>query len=224
MTFSSTSCLVALPCASRVSATCVPIRATGLRFDMGSCGTRPIDAPRIRRIVCSDAPTSSRPSSWMLPAVTRPLPGSSPMSDIAVVDLPEPDSPTIARVSPAPRSNDTCSTARTGPSSVENSTATSRTRKRGAASPAVAGRSATASSVLISPSCPGPRQTGRARPIRHTPVTRWGCQEASGADARGENLADRAVRGGEQFARPRRVDAGQGAHDRGLELAAGLGE
>ena len=32
----------------------------------------------------------------MLPPVTRPVPGSRPMTDMADVDLPDPDSPTMA--------------------------------------------------------------------------------------------------------------------------------
>ena len=130
-TLRSTSLRVASPWASSVSATCVPILATGFRFDIGSCGTSPIDAPRMPRITLSGAPTRSSPSKRMLPLVTLPLPGSSPMTAIAVVDLPEPDSPTIASVSPAARSRSTPSTAWTVPSTVRNSTATSRTCSSG---------------------------------------------------------------------------------------------
>ena len=42
----------------------------------------------------------SSPSSRICPPETRPLPGSRPMAASAVVDFPEPDSPTIATVSP----------------------------------------------------------------------------------------------------------------------------
>ena len=54
----------------------------------------------------------------MRPAI---LPGGSAISrriDIEVTDLPQPDSPTIATVSPASMWNDTPSTARTMPSGV----------------------------------------------------------------------------------------------------------
>ena len=51
----------------------------------------------------------------------------SPISVIAVTDLPEPDSPTTASTSPAARSNDTPSTACTTPSSVANETVRSST-------------------------------------------------------------------------------------------------
>ena len=148
-TLRSTSLRVASPCARSVSAICVPIFATGLRFDIGSCGTRPIERPRMPRITLSGAPTRSSPSKRMLPCVTWPLPGSSPITAMAVVDLPEPDSPTIASVSPAARSRSTPSTACTMPSTVRNSTATSRTCSRGV--PA-ATRS---EDRAILPSCPG---------------------------------------------------------------------
>ncbi len=46
----------------------------------------------------------------------------SPISVIAVTDLPEPDSPTTASTSPAARSNETPSTACTTPSSVAKET------------------------------------------------------------------------------------------------------
>src|SRR6266536_4939189 len=46
--------------------------------------------------------------------------GISRMSDSAVTDLPQPDSPTMPRVSPAASSNDTPSTACTTPSRVKN--------------------------------------------------------------------------------------------------------
>jgi len=44
----------------------------------------------------------------------------SRMSESAVTDLPQPDSPTMPSVSPAASSNDTPSTARTTPSRVKN--------------------------------------------------------------------------------------------------------
>ena len=48
-------------------------------------------------------------------------------NDAAVTDLPEPLSPTMPRVSPASRSNDTSFTARTTPSGVEKETVKLRT-------------------------------------------------------------------------------------------------
>ena len=48
-----------------------------------------------------------------------------PISVMAVTDLPEPDSPTTARISPGASSSDTPSTAVTDPSSVWKETASS---------------------------------------------------------------------------------------------------
>ncbi len=69
---------------------------TGLRLDMGSWGTSPMEEPR--RAVSSWVPrwVMSRPWKRIVPPVTRPVPGSSPMTAWARVDLPEPDSPTMA--------------------------------------------------------------------------------------------------------------------------------
>ena len=133
-TFSSTSRRVASPCTSRVSATWRPTVVTGLRLDMGSCGTRPICRPRIRRIRASSRPTSSWPAKRTEPPVTRPLPGSSPITDMAVVDLPEPDSPTMARVRPSRSVRDASWTAWTGPFIVLKATARFSTSSSGAAS------------------------------------------------------------------------------------------
>ena len=55
----------------------------------------------------------------------------SPISVIAVTDLPEPDSPTTARISPGASSNDTPSTACTTPSSVAKDTFRSSTVRSG---------------------------------------------------------------------------------------------
>ena len=67
---------------------------------MGSCGTSPTDDPRSARISFLSAPATSLPSKRIRPSVTRPLPGSRSMIAWAVVDLPEPDSPTMATVWP----------------------------------------------------------------------------------------------------------------------------
>ena len=76
----------------------------------------------MERIFASGSCTRSCPSNMMLPEVTRPLPGSRPMQAIAVVDLPEPDSPTMATVSPGNTSKLTPRTAGTMPSAVWNPT------------------------------------------------------------------------------------------------------
>lgn len=77
-----------------------PIFHSGLRFDIGSCGTMPISSPRSWRMRLPEALAMF--SSWktMLPSETRPFEASRPATAMAVVVLPEPDSPTIATVWP----------------------------------------------------------------------------------------------------------------------------
>ena len=86
---------------------------------MGSCGTMPIELPRRATIRSSVGWVMSSPSKMICPAVTLPLPGSSPMAASAVVDFPEPDSPTMATVSPGITVNRPLRTAWIGPSGVE---------------------------------------------------------------------------------------------------------
>ena len=107
---------------SRASATWSPIRITGSRFDIGSCGTRPMPAPRMRRISRSLRVSRSRPSSTTRPAVTRPLAGRSRFTAAAVVDFPEPDSPTSATVDPAGTVRETSRTAVWSPRVVPKTT------------------------------------------------------------------------------------------------------
>ena len=111
-----------------------PTRYTGSSELIGSWNTIAIPAPRIR---CSCLGRRAD----QLGAVERRGPlelrverrESSPSSVIAVTDLPEPDSPTIATTSPGSTVNVTPSTARTIPSSVANETFRSSTvSKRGA--------------------------------------------------------------------------------------------
>src|SRR3954471_8325816 len=64
------------------------------------------------------------------PDSTARSPGSRPSMPIAVVDLPEPDSPMIVTVSPASMQKDTPSTARMTPSAVTSSICSSSTRSR----------------------------------------------------------------------------------------------
>src|SRR6476660_5739295 len=74
--------------------------------------------PRMSRISGSDNSSRLRPWNRIAPAI---LPGGSWISrriDIAVTDLPQPDSPTMPMVWPASTWNETPSTARTTPSSV----------------------------------------------------------------------------------------------------------
>ena len=80
---------------------------------------RAILLPRIWAISCSEIWTMSSPSRTIDPETMRPGGiGISLMSESIVTDLPQPDSPTIPRVSPRRRSKDIPSTALTVPQRV----------------------------------------------------------------------------------------------------------
>ena len=89
-----------MPLAVSASLIWKPIVHNGLRFDIGSCGTRPIEEPRSARMAFRSAWAMSCPRTGWLAPVTFPLPGSRSMIACAMVDLPEPDSPTTATVWP----------------------------------------------------------------------------------------------------------------------------
>ena len=77
-----------------------PQRWRGLRLVNGSCGSSVIVAPRTpRQARCPPSSGSVSPPIFMVPPAVRPV-GSRPVSARAVTDLPLPDSPTIATVSP----------------------------------------------------------------------------------------------------------------------------
>ena len=92
---------------------------TGLSEVIGSWKIIETSLPRTRRIAASSSARSSVPSRRTEPPTMRPG-GSATrrMSESAVTLLPQPDSPTMARVSPRPRVNETRSTAFTVPARV----------------------------------------------------------------------------------------------------------
>ena len=76
--------------------------STGLSDVIGSWNTMAMSLPRTLRISASLSSSRSRPWKRMLPPVMRP--GGSGMRrriDSAPTDLPQPDSPTTAIVSPS---------------------------------------------------------------------------------------------------------------------------
>jgi hypothetical protein len=73
------------------------------------------------------APTSSRPSSLMLPVICVRLGLCRPRTAMLLTDLPEPDSPTMARVRPRRAWYVRLETALTTPSSVGKATERSLT-------------------------------------------------------------------------------------------------
>jgi hypothetical protein len=91
---------------------CRPMVISGLSADIGSWKIMAIDLPRRCRRLAGDMRSRSVPLNRISPRVTPILRGSSPMMALAVTDLPDPDSPTMHRISPAIRSNETSSTAK----------------------------------------------------------------------------------------------------------------
>ncbi len=87
----------------------------------------PTSLPRTSRNSSGDDVYRSRPPSRARPD-TEADAGSSPSNDIAVTVLPEPDSPTTARTSPAVSENETSLTAgEPEPKSTETSSTDSST-------------------------------------------------------------------------------------------------
>ncbi len=87
-------------CSSSASAICLPTVITGLSDVIGSWKIIEMSLPRTWRIARSSRPIRSVPASRTAPPTIRPGgSGISRISESAVIDLPQPDSPTIASVS-----------------------------------------------------------------------------------------------------------------------------
>src|SRR4051794_39887897 len=92
--------------------------STGLRLVIGSWKIMLMSLPRISRIAASSSFNRSIPRKRIEPAILPGGSGTSRRMELAVTDLPQPLSPTIASVSPSTTVNDTPSTARFTPSGV----------------------------------------------------------------------------------------------------------
>ena len=92
---------------------------TGLSEVIGSWKIIEISLPRMLRMAAASRATRSTPSRRIEPPTMRPG-GSATrrIRDSAVTLLPQPDSPTIASVSPRLSENETPSTALTRPARV----------------------------------------------------------------------------------------------------------
>ena len=89
-----------------------PTVMTGLSAVMGSWKTIAMREPRRSRSCAGVLVVISSPASLIEPPVRASWPfGSNPMTACAVTDLPDPDSPTMQRISPGPTLNDTLSIA-----------------------------------------------------------------------------------------------------------------
>ena len=93
-------------------------------------------SPRTSSNCLDDNPNRSMPSNRICPDRIRPGGcGTNPITAIDVTVLPDPDSPTIPNVSPAPTWNDTSSTTVDQPTSVKNSTVKFSTVNTGSPAP-----------------------------------------------------------------------------------------
>jgi len=117
-------------CSSIASTIWSPTRMTGFRLVAGSWKIMPMRPPRMLRISASGRANTSCPARSSRPVSTRPASGSSRISARAVMLLPQPDSPTRAKVSPRSMLRLSASTARTSPASASSSTARSETSSR----------------------------------------------------------------------------------------------
>ena len=103
-------------CTWRVSAIWSPMVIVGFRDVIGSWKIMPIWEPRMSSPLTVFCPRMSWPRKTAEPPTMRPGGiGMRPITLCTVTDLPQPDSPTIARVLPACTSNDTPRTAWTVP-------------------------------------------------------------------------------------------------------------
>src|SRR5205823_11327351 len=128
-------------CAWIASAIWFPIFSTGFKDVIGSWNTIATSPPRSRRSSLFDIFRRSLPSNVASPLRIRPGGcGISPRIASWLTLLPDPDSPTMPRVSPGNTSNDTPSTAWTTPSSVANSTTRSRIERIGSGTRSALGR------------------------------------------------------------------------------------
>src|ERR671936_2957805 len=118
-------------CVSSGSRSWRPIVSTGFRLVIGSWKIIAICRPRTRRSARWLRLRRSRPSKRAVPERTRPARGSRPRRARAVTLLPQPDSPTIPRVSPGPMSNEIPFTACPVPPPVQKWTRRASTLNKG---------------------------------------------------------------------------------------------
>src|SRR6266496_3283350 len=123
-------------CTRTISAIWSPTLNTGFSAVSGSWKIIAIWLPRSLRCCFSDIFSSDLPRRKMSPlGEVAGGAGTSPRIVIADTDFPEPDSPTMASVSPSSTCHDTPSTALTMPKSVLKCTRRSRTSSKGAGEP-----------------------------------------------------------------------------------------
>src|SRR5712671_5968552 len=124
---------VAPPWRTRTSAICWPTLRIGFSAVRGFWKIMESSRPRCSASSPSESAKRSEPPNIARPEVTLPAVSRMPITAKAVTDLPEPDSPTSATVSPLSTSKPTCSKTVTVPERVRNSTERSSTARAGTA-------------------------------------------------------------------------------------------
>ena len=114
-------------CTSMASTIWSPTFITGFRLVAGSWKIMPMRPPRTARMPASGSASTSSPSRLTWPCVMRPFSGKRRMRASAVMLLPQPDSPTSAKVSPRRMVSARPSSALTRPSSASSATLRSST-------------------------------------------------------------------------------------------------
>jgi hypothetical protein len=155
-------------CVSMASTIWSPTRSTGFRLVPGSWKIMPMRRPRTPRMRNSGRSIRSVSPRRTLPALMRPFSGSRRSSASAVMLLPQPDSPTSAKVSPRSMARLRPSSARSTPSSASSSTSrrsmSSMVRRRGRFSRGQARRDGR-SAADGHEGAPHPRSAGRPPPV-----------------------------------------------------------
>ena len=132
---SSASAAAAAPLAtawrSSTSTIWSPQVMTGFRLSAGSWKIMPMRRPRTSRIAYSGSASNSVPPCRTLPSGIHAASGSRRMMVSAVIDLPQPDSPTMAKVSPRRISMSMSSSGCTTPAALSMRVFRRRTARTG---------------------------------------------------------------------------------------------
>jgi hypothetical protein len=118
-------------CSVSISSTCSPQVITGLSAVIGSWNTIDIRTPRTARSWSGLNASTLSPSSVTVPSDARMFCGSRPITVCAMIDLPDPDSPSRQTISPALTANEISRTANGRSPPAGSETPRSRTSSTG---------------------------------------------------------------------------------------------
>ncbi len=180
------------------SASWAPMRRVGLNEVIGSWNTMASEVPSIRRRTAVSGASRSVPSRSSRVASTRPWSATSRVIASAVMDLPDPDSPTMPTASPRRTSKETPRTSRTGPAGPGKVTSRSRTSSTtsddgsgtsSSSCAAASGSAATTARVVATvrrptpTETPSPFATDSPKRLNASPATRTAAPGVSAAAA-----------------------------------------